>query len=129
MLAFPRRSALLLSQTLAELDEEPDDFDIDLSGILTEVGNIVLNGVVGSIGNILDIGLSYTVPELSINQDVAHKIREHGQEDEEQVVILANTTFEVEDREVSGSLLVVFRIGLIRDALNEYYENTILSLT
>ena len=44
-------------------------------------------------------------------------------------MILANTKFEVEDREVSGSLLVVFRIGLIRDALNEYYANTILSLT
>jgi chemotaxis protein CheC len=33
-----------------------------MSSILTEIGNIVLNGVLGSLANFLETNLSYTVP-------------------------------------------------------------------
>ena len=65
ILAFPDASALKLGQILADLDDIPPELDFDLQDVLNEVGNIVLNGVLGSLSNIVKGSLQYTVPVLA----------------------------------------------------------------
>lgn len=39
--------------------------DVDFD-IIKEIGNIILNSIIGGIGNFLKIKLSYTLPEVKI---------------------------------------------------------------
>jgi chemotaxis protein CheC len=118
VLAFPRASGVKLGQVLAGLDETPGELDLDLSEILEEVGNIVLNGVLGSIGNMLDTGLAYSVPRLYKATDVRQLVTSPaGEECTARTQLLADTRFEVSSRRISGSLLIMFGLGSIETVI------------
>lgn len=123
MLAFPRSSGIKLGQILGGLDETHDRLDVDLTGILEEVGNIVLNGVLGSIANILETGLSYSVPQLTTDVCVEEIVAQHASEQasREQSILLADTRFDIASRQISGSLILAFSLQsvemIIRSAL------------
>ena len=63
-LALPHASALPLAQLLGDVAEPVDELDLEMSGILTEVGNIMLNSVLGAIANIIDTHLVFAVPQF-----------------------------------------------------------------
>ncbi len=127
VLAFPRLSGVKLGQVLAGLDETPGELDLDLSEILEEVGNIVLNGVLGSISNLLATGLTYSVPRLHADTDVRFLINArsndaaHAADNDSTGVagghLLANAQFEVASRSISGSLLIMFGLGSLETVL------------
>jgi chemotaxis protein CheC len=123
ILAFPRESGLKLAQLLGGLPETPDEFDIDLSGILVEVGNIVMNGVLGSISNILQSSLAYTVPELSINSCLK-KLAETGEHSSlsTPTVIYSDVQFSVSGDNLEGSLVLMFQLQEIEKALNSLLQ-------
>ena len=115
VLAFPKKSGLRLGQLLAEFEEEPEEFDLDLMGLITEVGNIVLNGVLGSLGNALSNGLSYTVPEASVNQQITELVANQGQES----VILCDAEFGMAADQFRSSLILIFNLGEVEQALGK----------
>ncbi len=118
VLAFPNTSGVKLGQALAGLDETPGELDLDLSEILEEVGNIVLNGVLGSISNLLDTNLSYSVPRLHKATDVRQLVTKHSEEKcSARTQLLADTRFEVSSRSISGSLLIMFGMGSIETVI------------
>ncbi len=116
ILAFPGSSALKLGQILADLDETPTELDFDLQDVLNEVGNIVLNGVLGSLSNLLQDNLRYTVPSLSTEtsllQLVTSELSKHS--DDDLPVLVADTKFLVSARNISGSLILLFDAGGIK---------------
>lgn len=118
MLAFPRRSGVTLAALL--LGEDPqhvgDDLEFDLAGTLEEVGNIVLNGVLGSIANVFDDGFRYSVPEL---YEGAVADAATGERSQSTPCLLADAEFRVAGAPVSGSLLLVFDSGEIEVLLDE----------
>ena len=120
ILGFPRESGLKLGQILAGLEETPDELDIDLSGILVEVGNIVMNGVLGSIANMFHSNLAYTVPELSVTEGVMQLAQvdwliRHA---DEHTVIYSDAHFSVSGTDVHGSLVLIFRLTEIERAIS-----------
>ena len=61
-LLFPAESAAKLAGIISDEDDEDEDSDLLKEGILMEVGNIVLNAIMGSLGNIFELQISYSFP-------------------------------------------------------------------
>jgi len=82
LLCFPKQSGIKLGQVLAGYEEETDELDMDLIGILEEVGNIVLNGVLGTIGNLIgsvvENQFEYSVPVLHADSRVTDLVADHA---------------------------------------------------
>ncbi len=125
-LAFPHTSALKLAQVLGRLDEMPEDLDLDLSGILTEVGNIVLNAVLGSISNAAGASLCFSVPELSLGSNVAVLMTVGLSQTKltQLHVVVADATFRVASRDISGSLVLVFELGGLKSVVETILAST-----
>lgn len=108
-LVFPTESAATLVSVLT--GEEPGSPDLDALkiGTLTEVGNIVINGVMGSISNMLTQPLNYEVPTY-IEEDINHLItkkKNHQNTD----ILLAQARFNVEELQVQGDIVLFFGVG------------------
>lgn len=108
-LVFPTESAATLVAVLTGEDRESPELDSLKIGTLTEVGNIVINGVMGSIGNVLDKPLTY-VPPTYIEEEVEH-LMPIKQSDANTTVLLAQARFDIEELQVQGDIVLFFDVG------------------
>lgn len=117
-LLFPTESAANLVAALTG-DESSPDLDSVRAGTLSEVGNIVINGVMGSIGNVLSIPLAYELPTY-VEASLAEMFTQDGDDGDDPVndpmVLVAHTRFTVQDLEIQGTILLIFEV-LSFDAL------------
>lgn len=109
-LIFPTETA---SALVAVLVGEGDGLDMDAlrAGTFCEVGNIVLNGIMGSISNILDLTFDYSVPEYieTNSEDFIQK----PSVSQESHVLLARTRFTIDELDVEGDIALFMQIGAI----------------
>jgi chemotaxis protein CheC len=108
-LIFPAESANNLVAVIS--DEEPGTPDLDSvkTAALTEVGNIVLNGVMGTFSNMLKQHLSFSLPTYSeITSDVLGK-SDNGRAGEK--VIFAQVRFTIRQLEIVGDIILLFEVG------------------
>lgn len=78
--------------------------------VLSEVGNIVLHGALGTCGDLLEMQVSFSVPGLRVEK-VAEllntvTVRSEGL----QYALVIRTRFQILKREVSGYLVLVFGV-------------------
>jgi chemotaxis protein CheC len=102
-LIFPPDSASKLVAVVLGKEAMPDDADMRC-GTLQEVGNIVLNGVMGSIANILKEPLRYSPPDF-IEADIAGIV---GRGDG--MILVARTQFSIKDHLIEGEVLIIFSL-------------------
>jgi chemotaxis protein CheC len=103
-LAFPPESALRLVSLLTGENRESPDLDSLKMETLNEVGNIVLNGVLGSISNAMEGMVNYTIPsyqEATLERMFLESV------DEDDAVVLAVAEFTVEEQNVRGDTLLI----------------------
>lgn len=113
LLGFPASSAAKLVNILSG-EEGDDDMNSVRAGTLTEVGNILLNSVMGSIANVVSGQLDYRVP--TYYEDTASRV--FGREiTDNDTVVLAKTRFAAEALAIEGDLTVVFAVGAFDDLL------------
>jgi chemotaxis protein CheC len=121
-LIFARDSAFkLISSVLPdEIETGTNPMDERMSGALCEVGNILVNAVIGTISNILGMSLNYSVPEY-----VEGNIKEmmssidfgsHG------MILAAKTQFSVQDLNIFGDLLLFFSVSSFTKLLDKIRE-------
>lgn len=111
-LLFPQPDGLTFAKLLAGEDESPDEIDLELSGILLEIGNIVLNGVVGSISNLLNYRFNYEPPKLCAQSFLDELFVESDEKPEKNAAcLLANALFTVANKNIDGSILLAFELG------------------
>lgn len=115
VLTFPKVSGVKLAKILSGDDSDQTELDIELEGILLEVGNIVLNGIMGVWSNLIGASLEYTVPDLV---DAYRALTDATSQDQVPQVIMADTQFSVSDLDITGSLVVLFRVGSIQQILS-----------
>lgn len=117
-LVFPIESASLLVAILtgeqlgagvAGGDSLVPELDALKIGTLTEVGNILLNGVLGSISNILRERLQYTLPTYT--EDTVENLWRFSELDSHSSVLLAQARFTVEELLIEGDVIVLFNMG------------------
>ncbi len=107
-LVFPQASALKLVTLLTGDESRPEDLDSIRSGTLTEVGNILINSVVGTLSNVLGRPLHYSLPVYAEEPVVGLLVsRTH---DEKSFILLAKTNFVMRQMQIEGNLLLLFEL-------------------
>jgi chemotaxis protein CheC len=107
-LIFPQPSALKLVTLLTGDESRPDDLDGIRSGTLTEVGNILINSVVGTLSNVLGRPLQYSLPVYA-EEPVVGLLAAHRQE-RRPLILLAKTSFVIRQMQIEGNLLLIFEL-------------------
>ena len=125
-LLFPTESAKALVIALTGEAEDPDTMDSLREATLTEIGNIVLNGVMGSLANVLKHRIIYSVPfyqETSIQGLLQPRLS-----DSSEIILWAQTQFTIEEYDLTGDIMLMFGIpdlGLLVNAVSEMmYSST-----
>lgn len=106
---LPEDSAKLLASML--IHEDPDSAAIVemKDGLMIEVGNIILNAIMGSFGNMLDAPLDYHMPK-SYQGDITKIYGELDQERFNQILI-CRTNFRIRDKDISGEILIMYEMS------------------
>ncbi|MFY0627221.1 MAG: hypothetical protein JXR07_13055 [Reichenbachiella sp.] len=102
-------SASHLAAVLTGLSTDSPDLIQMKDGVITEVGNIILNAVMGSFGNILAVPFEYNIPQ-SFEGDISDLYHHLDQEKYSQVLI-CRTNFTIKDRNIEGEILIMYEIG------------------
>ncbi|MBF0537582.1 MAG: chemotaxis protein CheC [Nitrospirae bacterium] len=124
-LIFPQDSAAnLIGLLLGDLGL-PSDMDSIRIGTLLEVGNIVLNGVMGSLSNILRTHVEYSIP-IHQNENLYNIINSNNIL-AKPVVLLARTRFKIETKLIEGDIVLIFEVGSFENLINEL--NSSLDIT
>jgi len=108
ILAFPAEDAVKLVSALTGEATSSSSLDAVMAGTLNEVGNIVINGVVGSVSNLLDRPLQFSLPEYIAGKLSDLMARDFGKE--KITAIMAYIDFSIERLEVSGNIALIFEI-------------------
>ena len=108
-LVFPPDSASKLVSVLTGEEPGTPDLDSVRAGTLTEVGNIVINGVMGSIGNLLRKRISYSLPDYM--EDTIDKMLAGNEAGQDPTVLLVRTRFTVHQLHIEGDVLLLFEVG------------------
>jgi chemotaxis protein CheC len=122
-LVFPPASAVKLVSALTNEEPETPGLDGVMAGTLNEVGNIVINCVIGTIGNILEKPFNFSLPNFLQGRlvdllNVTSSAIPHE-------ILLVRTHFIVEDRHVEGNIFLVFEAAsfdALLEALDHLYE-------
>ncbi len=118
-LVFPTEGAVKLVSILTGSEPGSSDLDAMRVGTLTEVGNIVLNGVMGAIGNELKLHVFYSVPIYVDNP--FEVILSTSQAEVDAYVVWVQTSFTLETESIAGDIILVFDVGsldLLLEAVN-----------
>ena len=108
-LVFPADSADLLAAMLTGEELGTPDLDLVKIGTLSEVGNIVINGVMGSISNVLDQRLDYSLPTYT--EGTVELLLSSGSLASKAVVLLAQTRFIIERLHIEGDVILIFNVA------------------
>ena len=121
LLSFPDDSGRSLAALLAGYNSADELQSFEMSEILSEVGNIVLNGVLGSIANLLDGTLEYDVPAFFVDRklsDLIADVRTYNDEDTQ--VLVADADLRVRSRKIVGKVFIAFGLGSIETVVTSF---------
>jgi chemotaxis protein CheC len=108
-LVFPTESAASLVSVLTGEDPNSPDLDAIKIGTLSEIGNIVINSVVGSISNLLRQQMNYKIPSYLENTFEDLLLSDYPATDET-VFLLAQARFTIEQMEIVGDIILIFEM-------------------
>lgn len=108
-LIFPPASANTLVNAITSEKSQRLDLGELKTATLTEVGNMVLNGVMGSIANVLERHLQYDIPTYQecMLEDLVKKESQEG----EGTCLLAETHFSIDQLHMEGQIFLIFKTG------------------
>jgi chemotaxis protein CheC len=118
-LVFPAEGAVKLVSILTGVEADSSALNEMRVETLTEVGNIVLNGVMGAIGNELRLHVFYSVPMYLENPFEVLLSSVQTQFDAN--VVWVQTSFNIESESIVGDIILVFEVGsldLLLEAVN-----------
>jgi len=108
ILLFAPTDAAKLIAVLTGEDQEDEDLDALKAGTLTEVGNIVINCVLGTFGNLLDRQFTFQLPvylEGGIDDVLPMDLVAF-----EPAIVLMKTRFKAKTLDIGGNILLVFEL-------------------
>ena len=108
-IVFPTESAVKLVTLLTGENKDSPDLDAIMIGTLTEVGNIVLNGVMGAIANELKDHIRFSVPNYI--DDPGYIWRPPGEAGADVTVIWVQTQFTIEEHKIDGDIVLILEMG------------------
>lgn len=99
-------SSKLISILACDADLANEDIDELHESTILEVGNIVINSLIGSICNLLDGHVDYDIPEFQIiNLDT---VMQTADQNSDLLVLLTHTQFCIDKIKANGNILLYF---------------------
>lgn len=120
-LVFPAEAARQMVNLIIEDGYSPEELDFIRQATLTEVGNIVINAVVGTLSNLFGFHLQYTLP--SYRGGTLAAIEAQDALSSMEIILLAKTSFTIEELSITGNMLLFFSLPTfhnLEDALDRY---------
>lgn len=119
LLLLDERAAVMLSELLTDEVAPSKGFDSGAREIITEVGNILLNALLGVFGNLLQVQISFAVPRLRVDtiDSVLQSIT--VQDEELRFALMIHTRFRLRANNVSGYLIIILGITSLDRMLAE----------
>ena len=114
-IVFPVDSAVKIVDLLTNSRYPREEMDKLRSSTLNEVGNIVLNSLIGTISNILKIRFKYTIPLYS---EISDKQLHENYNKYKSDIILAETKFSVKESNIEGTFLLFFELDSFDEFVN-----------
>ncbi len=111
LLVLDQTAAMTLKQLLT--DEPPLPLKVDGSAreVLTEVGNILLNACLGTIGNVLTVHVSFSVPQLTLATLSALLDSLVVGREGLRYALIVHAGFRVRDSEIKGYIVMVLSVA------------------
>ena len=111
LLVLDHQAAGMLKELLTDEPPLPLTLDASAREVLTEVGNILLNACLGTFGNILQVQVSFSVPQISLES--LHGLVQSLLVNREGVrySLLVHAGFRLRDAEVRGYLVIVLSVA------------------
>jgi len=113
-LIFSTESASKLVMAFTDQTQDELDFDEIQAETLSEIGNIVLNSLVGSLANLLNINLNYSIPlyltgtiDQILSADLSFK--------DDGIILLARTHFSIESLAIEGDFILFIDLKSVPD--------------
>ena len=113
-LVFPPESAAKLVMILVGEDPSMPDLDEIRTETLSEVGNIVLNSVMGAIGNELELLIDYSIPTYG-ETNLAPILLDETKDDSQ--VVWINARFMVKEHKISGDIVLILQVETMENLL------------
>ena len=103
-------AATTLKELLTDEPALPLQLDASTREVLTEVGNILLNACIGTFGNILDVPVAFSVPNLDIATlaSVVASLVVEG--DAYRYAMVVTAGFRLRHAEVTGYVVIVLTV-------------------
>jgi chemotaxis protein CheC len=119
LLLLDEKAAVMLSELLTDDVAPSGGFDSGAREIITEVGNILLNALLGVFGNLLQVQISFAVPRLRVDtiDSVLQSIT--VQDEELRYALMIHTRFRLRANNVSGYLIIILGITSLDRMLTE----------
>ena len=115
-LLFPPSDAITIADLMAGTASATADLDAMRIGALEEVGNIVLNAVMGTMATLLDEHLEYTIPTF-VEDSLPRMLHlETGNPDAH--FILARVTFLLESHRIEGNFILYLEMGSVEPLIH-----------
>jgi chemotaxis protein CheC len=125
LLIFPPADAARIADTAMGRHNEPTDMDALRVGTINEVGNVVLNAVLGTIANRLETQLRYSIPTYL--EDTVGRLFQLDSDGPRGTLIVARVNFLLMELEVEGNIVLYMDVDsmepLVR-VLERLYEPT-----
>lgn len=115
-LFFPTDEAGRLVVAFTEENHDDLDFDEIQAETLSEIGNIVLNSLVGTISNILKINVSYSIP-LYLVGNINEIISADKLINNNNFILYAYTHFTIDEVLISGDFVLIIDSNQIENFL------------
>lgn len=120
-LIFPADKMRAFINLCLNEDKEHESSDMDFTDIdfdvIKEIGNIILNSIIGEIGNYLNIKLSYTLPEVRVFNKIDFK---RSIESKDYIhILMIYITFKIDDSEIAGAIIINLTLSSLNDLLNK----------
>jgi chemotaxis protein CheC len=115
-LVFPPDSAARLVSALTGDEADSPTLDAVRSGTLIEIGNIVINAILGTMGNMLDSNFIFSLPEYREIKNIIDILDAVSNEDEG-FILLAETNFNISTLEINGYIFVLFKLDSLKSLM------------
>ncbi|WHH59407.1 chemotaxis protein CheC [Petroclostridium sp. X23] len=90
--------------------------DVDFD-IIKEVGNIILNSIIGELGNYLYIKFSYSLPEVQVFNNI--NIEEILGKEEYTYILMLYITFDIEDSKIEGAIAINLTLNSLEEIMTK----------
>jgi len=121
-LIFPAQQAKILVNACT--DEMMDINDIETQNlidtdfdVLKEIGNIILNAIIGQFGDLLEVRLEYSIPEIELIHVSAAEQQIFLQQ--HLYMLVFHTVFNISEMAVEGVILIALTMNSVSELINK----------